>query len=245
MNQKLKGCFVLGSPRSGSSMLVGLISGDLFFNGDNLLKKDELSPKGYLESLDIIYLHDDIIHQSLNEHEFPKELPYHACWALSIEKPLEIKINSIQKSKIKEYKSKKLFCYKDPRLSYTLPVWNVKSSEYAKMVIFREPEKSIESIIVAAKHLHNIDLSSSQAEKIWFSMYSSIIRNLKGYSNVIYIHFDDVFTQDGINKIKKVVGTSLDICFPDRRISKSTGSSFLVSKQTKELYLNLLELSKK
>jgi len=91
--KKLKDCFVLGSPRSGSSTLVGLISGNVFFNGDNLLKKDILSPKGYLESLDIIHLHDDIIHQSLNEHEFPPELPYHACWLLSLDNPLDIKIN--------------------------------------------------------------------------------------------------------------------------------------------------------
>lgn len=126
-----------------------------------------------------------------------------------------------------------------------MPAWNAKSSEYAKIIIFREPEKSVESIIVAAKHLHNIEISASQAEKVWFSMYSSILRNIKDYSNVTYIHFNDIFTKDGINKIKRVIGTSLDISFPDKCISKSTGTSVLVSKKTKQLYLSLLELSKK
>ena len=57
----MRNIIILGSGRSGTSMLAGCLSTSGYFMGDNLYKKRESNPKGFFENKEINTINEDIL----------------------------------------------------------------------------------------------------------------------------------------------------------------------------------------
>ena len=59
----MKNCLILGSGRSGTSMLAGTLYREGLYIGDRVMPPTPGNPKGYFESFDIQDLNEDILKQ--------------------------------------------------------------------------------------------------------------------------------------------------------------------------------------
>ncbi|WP_417872517.1 sulfotransferase domain-containing protein [Xanthomarina gelatinilytica] len=253
---------ILGSGRSGTSMLTGMLANSGFHLGDDFeyLKKNKANPKGFYEDYEVNTVNEDILKETLGsipefirKQLFPSSTFYRARWLarLSITK----NIISSQKidNRIASLINKERFCYKDPRLSYTLPIWQSvieKNDIRVKyLVVYREPAKTANSIIRECrenKALHPLKMDIQKALKVWELMYSHILKNYnedENKNNWLFIHFNQLFTSETQNKIEDFIGASINKEFPEKKLSRATESTDKVSSKTSLIYTQLNKFS--
>ncbi|MDM8518427.1 hypothetical protein QUF64_00155 [Anaerolineales bacterium HSG6] len=104
------------------------------------------------------------------------------------------------------------FCYKDPRLSYTLPVWQpyLDSLDVIYICVFRHPQATAKSLQRECQLPHmNISLTKSRCFELWHNIYAHILNNTS-QKNCFFIHFDQILDYSGLSKLSKFCGISLD-----------------------------------
>ena len=238
----MKNCIILGSARSGTSMVAGVLSKSNYFMGKNLIGPNRFNPKGNLESIDINELNNSIIHVSLTESRIPKDLPRYAAWLYEL--PLEMRITSPTPfdDQIASLTKQEPYCFKDPRFSYALPAWQPYVNDAIYICVFREPDKTIDSIVKAAKYYHDVEFSEERASNVWIQMYNHILESHKDTEELLFLHFNQVIAGDGIEKLREMTGADVDKSFPDAMLSKSA-SMENVPEQCTNIYKKLCELA--
>ncbi len=238
----MKNCIILGSARSGTSMVAGILSKSGYFMGDNLIGPNELNQKGNLESVDINELNNKIIHSHLTDGKIPKDLPMYATWLYEI--PLELRITppTLFDNEIAGFTEQEPFCYKDPRFSYTLSAWEPYMQETVRIGVFREPDKSIDSLIRASKYYHDVEISKERASNVWAQMYSHILDLLSCNGEWLFLHYNQIISGDGIERLREITDANIDKNFPDSSLSKSI-SIGATPKKCKIIYQKLCALA--
>jgi len=238
----MKNCIILGSARSGTSMVAGVLSKSNYFMGKNLIGPNRFNPKGNLESIYINELNNGIIHARLTESRIPKDLPRYAAWLYEI--PLELRITSPTPfdDQIANLTKQQPFCFKDPRFSYTLPAWQPYVNNAVYICVFREPDKTIDSIVKAAKYYHDAEFSEERAANVWIQMYNHIFESHANNERWLFLHFNQVTAGDGIERLREVIDADVDESFPDAMLSRSA-STETVPGQCVEVYKRLCELA--
>ncbi len=250
---------VLGSGRSGTSMITGILEKAGCFTGEksDYLKSNKSNPKGFFEDKDVNTINEDILKETLitipetiRKLFFPSFTFYRARWLAKL--PLNKIIKSTEgiNRRIKNILKKEPFCYKDPRFSYTLPIWlKFLDSNTKYIVVYREPSKTINSILRECKEnpgLQALKMDKSLASKIWVSMYSHILKNYKQSShkeNWIFFHFDQIFNQKKVEQMESFFNLKLDVNFAEKKLSRSVEDEIYVNKKTESIYNQLLKLS--
>lgn len=255
---------VLGSGRSGTSMTMGLMSELNFYFGDNYnyLGNRKANPNGFFEDLEINLINEDILKKSLiNLPEvirrliFPSRTFYKSRWLARL--PIKTKIKS---DKFIEQRIKKIvcisnnFCFKDPRFSYTLPIWKKIfddiSLDVKYIVVYREPYKTAQSILKECKEslaLNSLRMTYTRALDVWYKMYSHILMhydNDQQKSNWIFIHYDHFFCPRKLAELESFVGASLNRDFLDRNFTRTNNFVKELNQKQTFLYQKLNQLSK-
>ncbi|PKB17449.1 sulfotransferase [Flavobacterium sp. 5] len=253
---------ILGSGRSGTSMLTGILVKSGFHLGENFeyLKKDKANPKGYFEDYEVNTVNEDIlkenlisIPETLRKWIFPSFTFYRARWLAVIPKGKKIKTTSSIDNRIEVLINKPSFCYKDPRFSYTLPIWKKlfkKNNIAAKyLVVYREPFKTANSIVRECeenKALHPLKMTSERALKVWESMYSHILENYEKdiqKENWMFVHFNQLFSLEVLEKIEEFIGGSIDKQFPEKQLSRAEDLGNELSPNLSGIYNQLKKYS--
>ena len=92
-----------------------------------------------------------------------------------------MRTNQTINNRIAKLVKKVPFCFKDPRFSYTLPIWKPFIQDTTFICVFREPALSAHSIfneIKVARHLKNFSLTLKQILDVWLLMHSHILKML-------------------------------------------------------------------
>lgn len=239
---------ILGSGRSGTSMVAGTLAKSGYFMGQDLYPPRITNPKGFFEDPEINDINECII---MNTNYgitkkiiniFSKYKPKIGQLWLSIV-PLSADMtssNSIN-SRIHAIVNKKPFCLKDPRFSYTLPVWMPYLENTVFVCVFRSPYATIESILNYKKvEEMDIYLNRQIAESIWINMYEHILQKHSNFGKWLFIHYNQVLTSRGLNKIRDISGAIVDKSFPESSISQ-TVSRYKVSDRAMSLYADLCD----
>ncbi len=238
----MKNCIILGSARSGTSMVAGVLSKSNYFMGENLIGPNRSNPKGNLESIDINELNNRIIHAKLTESRIPGDLPRYATWLYEI--PLELRITPPTPfdDQIANLTKQEPFCFKDPRFSYTLPAWQPYVKDAVYICVFREPDKTIDSLVKAAKYYHGAEFSEERATNVWIQMYTHIFESHANNEEWMFLHFNQVIAENGIERLRKITGADVDESFPDAMLSRSA-SMQTAPEQCTDVYKRLCELA--
>jgi hypothetical protein len=251
----MENIIVLGSGRSGTSMTARLFANAGYHMGPDLWDRiDESNPNGIYESEIINFINEDILDPVapkrkafFNLKTYRNRTKYPDRWLSVIAENVKLpELSESNKQKIKSFSRETPFCYKDPRFSYTLPVWEPILPKYKVICIFRQPQNtalSIEKEIKKVKRLSRyLELDYENTLQIWSSMYSHILKNYNKSKDWLFVHYDQIIDGQGISKISEFSQANLNKDLIDRELRRSI-SQREISSSIKDTYKKLCELA--
>lgn len=242
-----KPVIVGGSGRSGTSMLMGCISHNYEFIGENIVSRDDDSnPKGFFEDAKINFLNDRILEDSGatlpgKDRKIQGTLYDFGGW-INKDRPENLQIKLEYLKNVQKLIKRKSFCYKDPRFSYTFPMWSALSSDpITFLVMFRHPAKTARSIIKEPLP-KSINMKLEDALDVWYNLYTYILDyEDKVDDTIFFIHYDEVFNKN-IDFLETKLNIEIDYSFIEERLNRSQKEK--VDDKYMDLYNKLLNKSK-
>jgi len=228
--------------------------------GDNLYPSRESNPKGFFENDVInginerILSHYDYIKiQNTNNPPAYQSSPFNPLYGqrwLSYIEP-ETSITYIDDSIVTEIQkvlSVPVYAYKDPRFTFTLPIWNrFLPSEIVYICMFRQPDITVESVIkdcTSADYLKDFYIDCDIIFKLWYNSYQRVLKNLNEDTNLkmIFVNYEQLLSKDILPELSKKLDVDLDSLFisPDLNRSRSSNDS---PQYALDLYKTLCGLS--
>lgn len=221
--------------------------------GDDFLPPNASNPKGFFESTIINTINEDILESVAPKRPiylgdiFFKRIPLkHQRWLLALDENSQPKGSKEIEARIVNLTNKSPYCFKDPRFSYTLPIWRPFLENAVFVVVFREPSATANSIIKECKDsepLHSLSMNRSRALKVWKCMYSRVLSTCDNDSNWLFVHFDQIVQKTALDRISQFTGAVVDYSFPDIRLKRSLATR-KTPRDLQSIYDNLCRRAK-
>lgn len=257
-NKIVKNVIILGSGRSGTSLLAGILSSAGYYMGNNYLAQNQSNPKGFFEDYEVNTINEDILNlviphcpELLRKNFFPSMTYYRARWLARLNPNLEMKTNSVINNRIRKIISMEPFCYKDPRFSYTLPIWNLFliKKNTVLICVFREPFNTAESIVKEcrdSKALHSLKMNHTIALEVWMQVHESILKHYEQdqhQSRWLFVHFEQILNGEALNKISLFTRAKVDQTFVDKTINRTRLQHQALPWKIERIYQKLCSLA--
>lgn len=253
----MRSCIILGSGRSGTSLMGGILHSSGYYMGENLYPPRYGNPKGFFENKFINGINEKILKRydlkKWNDEEsgnYTVNAPaYGQRWLMAIDEQTEVQCdNESVLSDIKLACSHSAFAYKDPRFSYTLPVWrNFLPNDSRYIVMFRDPRKTVESILrecQSVDYLSNLNITEQDAFFAWQNIYRHVLKNYNTEpSRFIVINFEALILGCGFERIEDFIDCSLSRLFIEKKLNRSEGKAISMPKEAEEIYNQLMSIA--
>lgn len=227
----MKNVIILGSGRSGTSMVAGTLSRAGYFMGDRLYPATVSNPKGYFEDPEINDINEELIAPLIPKRPrfmgnwlFRDRLSYGQRWLARLQLGTHVPTPPEIGRRIQALVQREPFCFKDPRFSYTLPVWRPYLKDTVFLCVFRQPTVTAASILKDckdARYLRNLSITFGQALEVWRLTYLHILEAHMKEGEWLFLHYDQMFNHEGLNRIKELTGAEIDCAFPDAHLRRS------------------------
>ncbi len=260
----MKNCIILGSGRSGTSMVAGTLAQAGYYMGDTLLPPTEANPVGYYESREVEDVNDGLIRSML----------YPVWWERVLHR-LRLKTPPIQPNfgegeawaksrwlalippwrrpqpkprylaEIQRLTGQTPFCFKDPRFSYTLYTWRPCLRDAVFICVFRDPAVTAASIhkeLEQAPYLAGITLRFEDLVSLWTYTYRHNLDHHRHEGEWLFLHYDQVLSGEGLQRLETLTGATVNHTFPDSRLRR-TRSTQPVPALTRRVYDRLCTLA--
>jgi len=244
---------ILGSGRSGTSMAAGLFHQSGCFMGEALHAPNPANPKGFFEDKEINAINEAILSPFLPSRPkgmigdlfFSKRLAEGHMWLARIPVGTHMTCTDLIQNRIRRLTAREPFCFKDPRFSYTLPCWRplVKNIKY--LVIFRHPADTAQSIAKEcqeAGYLRSLSITREDILETWELMYSHILASYREDGTWLFLHYDQMLDQRGLDRLETFADVKLDRSFPDSSLKRSS-SQKSIPAETNRLYKKLCQMA--
>lgn len=260
----MKNCIILGAGRSGTSMVAGTLADAGYYMGDTLLPPTEGNPKGYFESREVEAVNDGLIHTMRYPTRREKRLAWlrpipqqpdfdtlepwvKARWLALIPPVRQPILKSIYQEQIEALVKYQPFCFKDPRFSYTLPAWRpfLNPSETAFICVFREPAITAASILKEVQtesYLDGLTITYEQVMQMWVYSYRHILTKHRHAGSWLFLHYSQVLTEEGLNRIEMLLDVKVNRDFPEARLQR-TQSEQNAPRDAQHIYRQLCSLA--
>lgn len=242
---------ILGSGRSGTSMVAGLFRHNGAFQGKELLAPTISNPLGYYEDKHLNLLNNALIERmlrwpTLNRLRTRISWPAHTdprCYWLAAPRWLrKSPLTAEQQEQMTWYTAQQPFCYKDPRFNVTLHLWEpFLPPDTRYLVIFREPDKTVDSILRDAQELYRppLPLTEKWGYIMWHRTYERLLHRYGGHPHWMFIHYGQVQSLEAIPAMEAFVDARLDAANINPAISRSqlrTNQSLAIARRCDDLY---------
>lgn len=247
----MRSCIILGSGRSGTSMLAGMLHASNYYLGDTLLAPTPSNPKGYFESREINLLNDELLASVVKvrpsgplSYCYPLRLPSGLLWLANLDPKIDISPTPGQRRQMRELISNGPFCFKDPRFCYTLPAWRSMLNDAVFLCVFREPGRTVYSM---KKDLHDrpykgFYLTQRRALRGWTSMYQHVLEKHRAKGRWLFVHYDQILDGSAIPPLEHMLETKIDTTFIETTLKRSHDLQNL-PKSTSATYQRLCTLA--
>lgn len=225
---------ILGVPRSGTSMLTGLFHGSGVYCGPKQLPPTISNPQGYFESHEINSLNNCIIHKLVSwpvfnglirrRYDLITNLDQRGYAFASPRFLRPMPLGDDLKERMRTLLSRADFCYKDPRFCVTLPSWRPFLPNGIKvLVVFREPEKTVESYLknVDAVYHPPFHITQRELDIAYARNYSRLLQWAD--SNWSFYHYDQIYSGEAKPKIEKFSGIEMTWSHVNESLRRSQG----------------------
>lgn len=232
----MNNAIILGAPRSGTSMVAGLFRKSGCFADQHLLPATISNPRGYFEDRRINSLNNRIIERALawpgcNRLRRVIGPPAHIDRrAFPIASPQRLPSRPLPASILAEMRllvDGGAFLYKDPRFWVTLPYWRpVLPSGTRFVVVFREPEKVVDSYLRNAREVYDppLRVSARWVCVAWSRNYSRLLRELLTDGEWVAVHYNQIADTSRLDLLADWIGAPVDEGFVDTGISRADGT---------------------
>lgn len=232
----MRSCLVLGSGRSGSSMLAGVLAGEhAYETGNRPMPRDFRSvenPKGLFEDFNVLEINEDLL-----DPLFPRAprlpwrrkrmarriLPRGQRWAAALPPDAAVVADSALDARIKAQLGRRPFCYKDPRFAFTLPAWRPHLGEAVIVCIFREPARTANSLVAEWRRnpARAYEMTYARALAHWRAAYGRVLEQHEKGGDWVFVHYDQVLGGDGISRLEEALDARVDHRFPDAALKRA------------------------
>lgn len=229
----MRNCLVMGTGRSGTSMVAGSLAAAGYFMGGRLMPPTGSNPRGYFESYEIEKINEAILARVLPRRpprpfrRFLADRPRRAQrWLARLEVDAEIRARRGTDRRMACLVAHVPYCFKDPRFCYTLPAWRPHLENTRFLCIFRSPSVTATSILKDREdspYLHDLKLDFEEAVEVWTLMYRHVLERHASEGDWLFLHYDQVLAGDGLDRIGRFLGATVDAAFPDVSLRRSRG----------------------
>lgn len=248
----MKNAIILGSGRSGTSLVAGMLAKSGYFMGPNLMQPTLGNPKGYFESFEIEKINEEILGSVIPAKPkylrflFKKRPGKGHYWLTVLGTESELEISVTVQKKIGALTKHRPYCFKDPRFCYTLPVWMpLLEHDTIFICVFRHPSETAASMIKEVQrepYLKNYDFDLERAYMVWKHMYLHVLNLNKSSRCLLFLHYQQLLSNEGPAKIEAFTGAQVDRNFADRSLNRSKGQK-PISQELSSIYQKLCNLA--
>jgi len=246
----MKNVIVLGSGRSGTSMVAGTLAAAGYYMGESLVEPRESNPKGFFESRVINRINERIMADAVPTRAEDDASMMHVplprqYWLANVPPEAPMRDDASIQREIAEQVAQQPYCFKDPRFCYTLDVWRPLVRKTVYVCVFREPAVTAASILKEvrfAPYLRTMRLSFEQAVALWTAMYRNVIDHLRHEGEWLFVQYEQLLEPAGVERLGAFVDAKLDAGFPEKRL-KRTHSDATVGDGAAGVYAQLVELA--
>ena len=250
----LKNAVILGCGRSGTSLVAGSLSDAGYYMGSRLYPGSESNPKGYFESDEINRINEDLIAQVDPKRPrfwgrwFFRSRPLAGQrWLSRLSLGTSMAADAGIRQRIQDVTSKVPFCFKDPRFSYTLPVWRPYLKDAVFVCVFRDPAETAFSILTECRrvpYLRTLSMNFKTALEVWYLNYRHILDIHRREGEWLFVHYHQMLEREGLERLRQFLGAAVDPSFPDARLNRSRAHALLLP-HVRKTYQELLALSER
>lgn len=226
-------------------MLGGILHDAGYYMGENLYPGNIANPKGFFENEVINGINEKILKQFCPDSRFSNIQMQRWLMALDAEAQVTCTDENVLE-KIAQQVHPTPFCYKDPRFSYTYPVWQPFLPENTKiLVVFRSPQETMKSIIqecINAEYLSDLYIDEEHAYKVWESVYSHILTYAET-NRFLFVHFQQLLSGEVLPGLSQFLGVEVAGDFVDKSLSRTKVNKEIVPQSCVDLYNKLCGLA--
>lgn len=248
----VRSCLILGSGRSGTSMLAGVLAGAGYYMGDNLWPARDANPKGFFEDVEINSINEELIATVTPQRpRRPLGLLYHRRpvqwqrWLAEVAPGTTMPVDARTAMRIGHQAAREPFCFKDPRFCYTLPAWRPFIGAAALVCIFRSPAETAASILKdcrEAPYLRDLTMNRSRALALWNLAYRHVLDVHRFQGEWLFVHYEQILDGSAAPRLEVLLGVSGDWAFPEASLRRSAADG-PPGTEAERTYLELCRLA--
>jgi len=220
-------------------MVAGMFSNCGYFQGNSLIPAKDSNPKGFFEDWKINLLNERILRSSLLDKFglekikiFDSLFGDSQYWLAHFPDDIQIVVSDADRTEIASLVDKTPFCFKDPRFSYTLPLWLEASPETVAICVFRHPGIVIASILkeLQSNYLIKLNIRVCDLYAMWEAIYLQVLRLRSRGVEVYFVNYLDLFSQNKQVELEKLIGSNLNRSFLDLQFNRTEFSGELPAR---------------
>lgn len=249
----MRDCLILGSGRSGTSMMGGILHSAGYFMGDWLYPGRDSNPKGFFENPDVNDINERILAAYRDETGLADTHTIRApgtgqYWLMALDAQVEVECRDAGiTAEIQQLAGRRPFAYKDPRFCYTLPAWEcLVPTDTCFIVVFRDPAVTAASILkecASVPYLANLDMDASLALTSWTALYRQTLKHARrDPGRFTFVHYAQLLDGSGLEILSRRLGVTLQQDFVDPCLNRSR-RSFDAGAEATHIYAELCELA--
>jgi hypothetical protein len=224
---------ILGTGRSGTSMVAALFRRSGAYLGDNLLPARIGNPFGYYEDPEINRLNACVIGQIIDRlwttrllpwavhpiHRRPAAFWLAAPWYLPRITP-DAQVREAMRARF----AHRPLCLKDPRFCVTLPTWRpLLPPDTRFLAVFRDPQRTVDSLLrdAAEREDEPLPIDAAWATVYWWRTYRRLLHEFSHAGEWLFVHYDDVVNGTALPAIAAFAETEADGSQLDPSVSRA------------------------
>jgi hypothetical protein len=241
---------ILGSGRSGTSMAAGLFRESGAYMGERFHAPRPANQFGFFEDQEINAINDQIVLRLLQRcwprraWRFAAAIHRHPN-ALWLAAPRRVRAVDVP-PELREAMRKHLeppFCLKDPRFGFTLPTWRSELPATRFLVVFRDPDTTVDSQLREARETSKpLPLTSDWAYKAWDRMYRRLLDDLSRDGEWLFVRYEAIASGDALPALETFAQTELCTTQirPDVRRAQPRADTSARARRCRTLFERLL-----
>lgn len=221
-------------------MVAGALSDSGYFQGGALHAPRAANPRGFFEAASVNSLNDTLL------RGLRPKLPDGQGWLCALEDDEVLPSPSpAVTAQMRSLTQRVPFCFKDPRFSYTLPLWRPHlPPDCGLIAVFRHPLLTATSIVEEtrrASYLRGRALDLDGALAVWAAIYRRILSEMDdGLQPWLPLHYDQMLDGTGPQRLRDFLGAPINDQFADRTMRRPPPAGTLPA-EIAELYDALCE----
>lgn len=206
----MRSCLVLGTGRSGTSLVTGMLARAGYDIGGEGYLARAANPYGFFETPQVNGLNELLLAPTVPAHP---ALSSGQLWLANPAREVPKAVSAELATRMEAAVARRPFCLKDPRFSFTLPAWRPFLGDAGFVTVFRHPALTVASMleeIRRAEYLQGVELDVEHLLGLWTATYRAILERHSSEGDWLFQHYDQAIGNDGRERLEAFTQATVD-----------------------------------